>query len=97
MKTWAILISISFLLFPVLSKAQVHPPVELNGNQAGFGISAGDPFDVETGMYYRPALTYPSTTAFRFASNARSGIKIRDRAPSGAVQARRTTCSSSEM
>jgi YD repeat-containing protein len=46
----------SSLLFPTLSKGQVHPPVELNGNQAGFGVSAGDPFDVETGIYYRTYL-----------------------------------------
>jgi hypothetical protein len=56
MKTLATLISISCLLFPALSEGQVHPPVELNGNQAGFGISAGDPFDVETGIYYRTYL-----------------------------------------
>jgi YD repeat-containing protein len=56
MKILAILLSISSLLFPALSKGQVHQSVELNGNQAGFGISAGDPFDVETGIYYRTYL-----------------------------------------
>ena len=54
--TWSILISIFSLLLAPLAIAQIHQPVELNGNQAGFGISAGDPFDVETGIYYRTYL-----------------------------------------
>jgi YD repeat-containing protein len=44
------------LFFAPFALGQVHLPIELNGNQAGFGISAGDPFDVETGIYYRTYL-----------------------------------------
>jgi hypothetical protein len=51
-----ILISICSVLLPSLLVAQVHQPLESSGNRVGFGISAGDPFDVETGIYYRTYL-----------------------------------------
>ena len=52
----SILISICSLLLPSLAAAQVHQSVEFNGNRAGFGIKAADPFDVGTGIYYRTYL-----------------------------------------
>ena len=53
---WLFILSVPSLFVASLTVAQVHQPVELHGNQAGFGISAGDPFDVETGIYYRTYL-----------------------------------------
>ncbi len=53
---YLIVISTVSVLFAPFAVGQVHLPIELNGNQAGFGISAGDPFDVETGIYYRTYL-----------------------------------------
>jgi YD repeat-containing protein len=54
--TWSILMSIFSLLFAPLALAQVHQPLEFNGNRVGFGVKAGDPFDVGTGIYYRTYL-----------------------------------------
>jgi hypothetical protein len=48
--------SIFSLLFAPLAVAQVHQPLEFNGNRVGFGVKAGDPFDVGTGIYYRTYL-----------------------------------------
>jgi YD repeat-containing protein len=53
---WLFLLSVLSLFVASLTVAQVHQPVELNGNQAGFEVSDGDPFDVETGIYYRTYL-----------------------------------------
>jgi hypothetical protein len=53
---WLFLISVLSVFFAPLAVAQVHQPIEFKGNEAGFGISAGDPFDVETGIYYRTYL-----------------------------------------
>jgi YD repeat-containing protein len=53
---WSGLIWICFLLLPSLAAAQVHQPLEFNGNRAGFGVKAADPFDVGTGIYYRTYL-----------------------------------------
>jgi YD repeat-containing protein len=49
-----ILVLSVFVALPAV--AQVHQPVEHNRNQVAFGITAGDPFDVETGIYYRTYL-----------------------------------------
>ena len=51
-----ILISVLSVFFAPLSVAQVHQPTEYNRNQVAFGVKAGDPFDVETGIYYRTYL-----------------------------------------
>lgn len=51
-----ILISICSLLLPSLAAAQVHRPLEFNGNRAGLGVKAADPFDIGTGIYYRTYL-----------------------------------------
>jgi len=53
---WSILISICSFLLPSLAAAQVHQPLEFNGNRVGFGVKAADPFDVGTGIYYRTYL-----------------------------------------
>ena len=53
---WSILISILSLLLAPLAVAQVHQPLEFNENRVSFGVKAGDPFDVETGIYYRTYL-----------------------------------------
>ena len=53
---YLIVTSTVFLFFAPFALSQVRLPIELSGNQAGFGISAGDPFDVETGIYYRTYL-----------------------------------------
>lgn len=52
----SILISICSLLLPSLAAAQVHRPLEFNGNRAGLGVKAADPFDIGTGIYYRTYL-----------------------------------------
>jgi Domain of unknown function (DUF6531) len=52
---WVILISVFSVLFAPHAIAQVHQPIELD-NQSGSRISAGDPFDVQTGIYYRTYL-----------------------------------------
>jgi hypothetical protein len=53
---WSTLIWICSLLLPSLAAAQVHQPLEFNGNRSGFGIKAADPFDIGTGIYYRTYL-----------------------------------------
>jgi len=53
---WMILVSVLSVFFAPLAMAQVHQPGEFNGNRVAFGVKAGDPFDVETGIYYRTYL-----------------------------------------
>jgi YD repeat-containing protein len=53
---WVIVISVLSVLFAPLTIAQVQQPIEFNKNESGFRIIAGDPFDVETGIYYRTYL-----------------------------------------
>jgi YD repeat-containing protein len=53
---WVILVSVLSVFFAPLAMAQVHQPGEFNGNRVAFGVKAGDPFDVETGIYYRTYL-----------------------------------------
>jgi YD repeat-containing protein len=53
---WVILVSVLSVFFGPLAMAQVHQPGEFNGNRVAFGVKAGDPFDVETGIYYRTYL-----------------------------------------
>jgi YD repeat-containing protein len=53
---WLILISVLSAFFPPLTVAQVRQSIEYNRNQVAFGVKAGDPFDVETGIYYRTYL-----------------------------------------
>src|ERR1700746_433821 len=53
---WSFLLSLLPVFFSPLTVAQVHQPIEYNANQVAFGVKAGDPFDVETGIYYRTYL-----------------------------------------
>jgi hypothetical protein len=53
---WVILVSVLSIFFAPLAMAQVHQPGEFNGNRVAFGVKAGDPFYVETGIYYRTYL-----------------------------------------
>jgi hypothetical protein len=77
---WSILISICFLLFPSLAMAQVHEPLEFNGNRGGFGVKAADPFDVGTGIYYRTYvdLQTDGTIPIRFERTQRN-LDLRSR------------------
>ncbi len=72
--TWSILISIFSLLLAPLAVAQVHQPLEFNGNRVGFGVKAGDPFDVGTGIYYRTYLdlVVADTIPIRFERTQRN-------------------------
>ena len=54
--TYSIVVAIVSLFFATSAVAQVHQPIEYNRNQVAFGVRAGDPFDVETGIYYRTYL-----------------------------------------
>jgi YD repeat-containing protein len=53
---WLFFLSVLSLFVAPLTVAQVHQPIEYNRNQVAFGVKAGDPFDVETGIYYRTYL-----------------------------------------
>src|SRR5258708_23440205 len=68
------MISICSFLLPSLAAAQVHQPLEVNGNRAGFGVKAADPFDVGTGIYYRTYLDLlmDDTVPIRFERTQRN-------------------------